>query len=125
MAALPPVWLGVQDVSTLQRNGPYFFAGYVRFQDVLHVMCCLHVQRAETQRKQDAVTSMQQRLGARYVPGGKAQSKDLQKSSLDACLLHLHATLSHDWPLSYVQVCIGTAPMQGVRKSSTAVAATT
>jgi hypothetical protein len=63
------------------------------------------VQRKEEARAAAAAASIAARTAsARYVPGGRAQHRDLQKSSLDACLINLHATLSRDWPVSFVQV---------------------
>ena len=62
------------------------------------------MQRRDELQLQQQAESLRQRMGPRYLPGGRAQQRDLQKSSLDSCLLHLRATLSRDWPHSFIQV---------------------
>ena len=62
------------------------------------------VQRADDMRLMQQKEQLSRRMGARYLPGGRAQQYHLSKSSLDACLLQLHTSLSHDWPASFVQV---------------------
>jgi hypothetical protein len=81
------------------------------------------VQRKDELRWQQQADSIRQRMGVRYVPGGKAQRKDLHKSSLNDCLLQVHATLSHDWPISFVQVCCAhpETSMNFVHKKTVAV----
>eukprot|EP00892_Ulva_mutabilis_P002056 jgi/Ulvmu1/11851/UM081_0009.1 len=61
-------------------------------------------ESADEARLRQQAQQMRSRLAARYVPGGRPQPHSLNKSSLDTCLLQLHATLARDWPASFVQV---------------------
>lgn len=62
------------------------------------------VQVAEDLKRLHEMKSMQQRIGGRYMPGGRAHERDLSKASRADCLLQLHSVLLADWPLSFVQV---------------------
>lgn len=62
------------------------------------------LQVADDLKRLHDLKAMQQRIGGRYISGGKAHERDLSKASLADCLLQLHAVLLADWPLSFVQV---------------------